>query len=386
MFLLERLIGVTAFVFFLAAVCLLLAFSALKVKTILRFYVLVLAALAFWYQPYVTADLYRIRRMMTLYSAYSFSSFFRYFVVFSSTPAARILYWMVGKTGIYGLLPALTAAICYSCFFHIIEKCGELNRISRGNLALTLLFFMSAGQYMSVISNIRTMLAAAIVFYCFFREAVEKKFSWFHIILYAAALYIHNLAAIFMGLRLLAPALNRGRPPQRRLWYFVILAAGAAAVILLDSAFMEAIARKGKAYLSGGYSYAWEYVIGGLILAAAAYTLALRRRQIGRKISDFDICLRLCCGAALVSAPVFSVFYRFAAGAVPILMIPSLTLGLENDNKIPPGRGWGKKLSAQSVVFILAFVVLLLSCTRGDLCSYKFFTLSGKDGTPCCFL
>ena len=151
MFLIERLIGVSIYVYALIMVCLLIAFSNIKCKNILRLYLLVLGGMGFFYQPYITADLYRIYEAMEWYATFRFPQFYETLVIPSSVPTSRILFWLVGKTGIVELLPLLSALLCYSLIFYILETSAKRYNISRQNLAVTLFFLMSGSIYSSVI-------------------------------------------------------------------------------------------------------------------------------------------------------------------------------------------------------------------------------------------
>lgn len=117
MFLFERLFGIAAYMTILILVCFLLVKTNLSRKASLRFYLLFLCVMAFFYKPYVTADLYRIYETIDYFSTIPFAEFWRRFIVGSDIPAARLLYWCIGKTGVKALLPTFSAFVCYSLIF-----------------------------------------------------------------------------------------------------------------------------------------------------------------------------------------------------------------------------------------------------------------------------
>ena len=81
MFLMERLIGVSIYSYILIMMCVLIAFSTLRCKNILRLYLVLLAGMAYCYKPYITADLYRIFQAMEWYATMEFPGFFKTLVL-----------------------------------------------------------------------------------------------------------------------------------------------------------------------------------------------------------------------------------------------------------------------------------------------------------------
>ena len=122
MFIIERIFGISAYMLVLLLVCFLLSKTNMPCKSALRFYLFCLSVMAFFYKPYITADLYRIFEQMEYFSSMDFDRFWSDFVLNSSTPLSRLLYWFFGKTGCNKLLPVFSACFCYSLIFYVIEK------------------------------------------------------------------------------------------------------------------------------------------------------------------------------------------------------------------------------------------------------------------------
>lgn len=366
MFIIERLIGVGIFFLVLMTVCYLLIKTDWNLRIILGAYVGVLALMGFLFKPYTTADLYRIYESIDMFSEYSLFAFIPKFVVTSTAPVSRILYWIIGKIGVYGLLPALAAVVTYSCIFYIVIRTAERCHIKRIDVALTVLFLMSTGAFMMVISNIRCMMAAAIVCFCFFRESIERNNSKWHILWYLIAAGLHNMGilAVLIRLCLLIPKLKL----SRKQW---LIAGGSALALLLMAwlivpALMNKLMFKAKDYLFGEtYSYVWEYISGGIVLLLE-YWLLYISREFSPKWAErwretrlfLLVCLLVACGLAWV----FTFYIRFATFIAPILASPILMLSLRNNT----GR-------RRRIVFAVSMLALFLACARGQLCSYKFF-------------
>lgn len=372
MFIVERLIGVTVYILCLIIVFFLIGFTNAKVKNVLRIYVIFLAILAFFYEPYTTADLYRINKTMLSFSKIPFNIFFRKFVITSSVPVARLIYWCIGKTGILRLLPMLNVGICYSIFFSMVDYIAKQYKVSRLNVAITILFFMSIGHFMSTISNVRTMLAVALISWCFFRETYKNKFSWWHIAVYMIAALIHNLAVVLIIVRVLSTVLNVHKKMKIKIILTLFGSGFSYLFMKYGSNITEDIFEKMKYYLTGGYSYIWEYFIGILIVSCILYILYKKQSRI---TNDYEICLILCQIISICSVSIFSIFYRFASVIIPVLIIPTLMLTLENSKREFLNKGKSGKLGPSMIMTLMSIVILVLSCTRGSMCSYKFFEL-----------
>lgn len=376
MFIIERLIAVCIYGYVLAFVCMLISFSNINYKVLIRIYTVALVVMAFLYVPYITTDLYRINEMMIGYSAYEFSDFFRLFVAGSTTPAAAILYWAIGKTGVLALLPAFSAAVCYSCIFYIFIHVCESQKVKRQNIAIMLMFFMSIGTYIFVIANIRTMLGICLIMFCFYRESVERKWNVFHILLYVIAALLHNFCVVVIVFEAFVLLFDRRRSLARRWIYFVIEAgAGCAFLILMGSA-VQNIFSKAMDYIAGDqYTYFWEYLIGAIVWVLGVYILyqVKKNRQKDSSLIGVEIFLTLCIIVAGVFCFEFTIFHRLVTFTASILTIPLLPTVLEG---CPLKRsGYKLSFSAQQIFMAASFLMLFISCTRGSLCSLKFFVL-----------
>lgn len=379
MFLVERLIGVGIYSLALIVVCVLIAYTKISYKSLLRFYAVLLAVMAFFYDPYVTADLYRIIHTMKIYASVSFSSFVKQFLFASSSPLPRVLYWILGRIGAYHLISSISSAICYGILFHMIEVVADKYKISRENIATALLLLMSTSIYISVIGGIRMMIAISLISFCFFRETVEGKRGFWNYFFYACALLTHNMALVFVSVRIFVTFIASDRKLGSKIKILALFFGALAVTFFAFRSFFNDILEKIAYYLfDESYSDTWEYIMGVLILCLFV-TLCLHFRRI--HYDDFREVIPISMGAvisaviALLFFNVFSFFYRFIGHIVPILSIPMLMLTLEH-SKVREGRF--KHLSFQSVVLVFSILILALSLFRGSLSSLKFFTLGGS--------
>lgn len=367
-----RLIGVGTFAYFLGMFCLLIIYTNISVKALLGWYAVVLAVMGFFYEPYITADLYRIREMMVTFSAMELPAFLRTYVTGSAVPAARLLYWLVGRTGVPGLLPAIAGMVSYGCIFYILQDAARRCGSRRGDVALALLFIMSAGQYMHTVSNIRTMIALSLICLCLYRETVQKKSLLRDLPLYAVAVTMHTFAIPVLAMRMILLVFDRKRSGWMKAVFLVLAAAAGTAVFILMPSLADELLEKVDDYLFGdSYSYFWEYLIGAAALFVEVCVLRGYRNRTGEGTWDpVRWMLTLCVAAAAALCPVFSIFHRLVTYIAPILAAPLLLRVLREEPGAEPA---GKTQNRHTLILVVSLCMLALTCSRGSLCSFKFF-------------
>lgn len=384
MFLFERIIGIGTYSFTLIVFCFLMSRQKdyKKMKILSGVYTFALAAMAFAYVPYETADLYRVYGYIEAFEKYNFTDLWNTHVLNSQIGLANIIYWLVGQIGIPQLLPFFTTIICYSCIFYIALRSAEKNGISGGNLAIALFFYMSTGNFMFVVSGIRCMLGISLFAFCFFRENVEKKFNILHIPLYIISAFIHYLAAVLILMRFVIPIFDLKTTPVKRLFYWFVSGAGTLISLIVFSDYIENIMEKADSYLTGDmYSYVWEYVIGIIAAVVFVYLFARKNRVMaGTNIKlnvwlIYDVILLV---VAVVFCYEFTIFHRLTTYIMPIISLPLMMTALENKSQANALTRHAQHVSdvrigMKQVILILSTMLLALACVRGTLSSLKFF-------------
>ncbi len=379
MFLVERLIGVSIYSYILIMVCLLIAFSNIKCKNILRLYLLLLGGMGFFYHPYITADLYRIYEAMEWYATFNFSDFYNTLVATSSVPSSRILFWLIGKTGVVELLPLFSAICSYSLIFYTLEKSRERFQISRQNFAIAVFFLMSGSIYISVIGGIRMMLALSLIFFCFYRETVEKKKNFFlHIPLYIIAVFMHDMALIVLTIRIISSIFDKRKSLVKKLFILLGIAGMFLVAIVLFRYKLESVFEKSAVYLTdSGYYDVWEYLMGGIYFLFFFF-LAIKFQPLKKQyleLNSYYTASKIGCLFAAICCYDFSIFYRCIGHVVPILLTPALMIILENAEQTTIGKTTRryKMVSLQCVVLLVSLALLFVGGTRGSLSALKFF-------------
>ena len=383
MYVFERLVGVAVFSFVLIIICLsLIGKSGKQIRNVLIIYALILTVFGFYYIPYETADLYRINELVDSFSKLSFGKMVDKQKVLGDKGIANYLYWLIGKTGVPQLLPAIVTFVCYSCIFYIISKTAEKNEVSGKNVAIALFFYMSIGNYMLVIAGIRCMLGISLLSFCFFRENAEGKFSLIHLVLYLISALVHPFAAVLIAARFMISIFDNQAKTLKKRLYFLVLGVGIIVAVCLLDGYVDEIIKKAKSYLGGdGYSYLWEYVLS-ILACFVMLAVLLKRRNIVEKSKLklnvwilYEVALFF---VALVVCYEFTTFHRLTTYIMPIIALPLLMTVLQSidDKKHAKISFNGGVINFGSAVMLVSVVLLFVACFRGSICSFKFFVLS----------
>lgn len=379
MFIIERLVGISIYCFFLAAVCGLIVHSNISIKGLLGWYILVLAVMGFLYKPSSSGDLYRIFETLDWYATFPFDAFFHTLVLNSTTPASRLLYWIVGKTGVPMLLPVFSVVVCYFFIFYILAHTHRIFRTSRKSVALTLFFLMSSSIYISVVGGIRMMLALSTICFCFFRESVERRYTWYQYPLYLLAVFMHSLGLFIVAIRVFTLVFDKKRSKIGRALLCIAMALSLFALFRFNSSFFDVLIKKGNDYvINHGYSDKWEYLLGFMMILVDVRLLILYHKQLAptgefEGISEMTRAMQISLVIGIAFVTSFSVFYRFVGHVGLILGLPMMMVTLEHAQTETGGRR--RHLQIQSAMALFSVLILLVSLLRGSLSSLKFFIL-----------
>lgn len=362
----------------LLLVCFLLAKTNITCKAALRFYLFCLCCMAFFYKPYITADLYRIFEQMDFFSSMDFELFWTNFAAESSIPLSRFLFWIFGKTGCNHLLPMFSALFCYYLIFSVIKKTKELYHISNKTVAIVLFFIMTTSMYISVIGGIRMMIALSMLTFSYFRVTVEKKVKLIDVLFFIASIFIHAMSFVVLGIIALTLIFDSDRNVLKKIKYVVAIGLISCVFVVRFSSTVQALFEKFLSYVLGDkHSDPWEYLMGAFIIALLLLVFA-EIRSIHRSgdcldISKYNMAAVFCVILAICFFFEFSIFYRFGGHLAVIFALPSIMISLERSE----GRSsvFLKGISLRTVFILFSCIITLVSCSRGSLSSLKFFEL-----------
>ena len=378
MYLVARLIGIGTYALLLFLMYLIIRNTNTKsLSGFLKIYVVLLSVMAFFYVPSSGADLYRLVPIMHIYAGMSPEQLWSY-IVASDTPGEPLYFYLVGQLGHDGFLPAISALITYSLCFSILNDCVKKTGTSVKNAAAVLLLFMSRGLFLSAISNIRTMMALALIGWCVYHEMVNGRNVLKNVLLYLFAASLHVMGQVFLVVRIAFLLLEKTKNVRRRFLKIVIAVVAAAVVAAIAGRYLETLIETGMSYYEGGrsgegYVYFWEGLLSGaVILFTVGFLLSLRKRKTaievgsvsGEGLARFSVVTVAINIAALFFE--FNFFHRTGM----LLAIFNIPLGLF---VLESAESEKEQAQIRSGLLILSVVMLFVTCARGDLCSLKFF-------------
>ena len=378
MFLFERMFGIATYMLILFLVCFLLTKTNISCKSALKFYTLCLCIMAFFYKPYKTADLYRIFQQMEYLSSINFNLFWREFILESSSPVSRLLFWFFGKIGCNELLPVFSALFCYSLIFYIINKTQKQYDISNRTVAVVLFFIMTTSMYISVIGGIRMMIALSMISFSYYRATIEKKIKLIDVLFFIASIFTHAMSFVVFGIIALSLLLDSEKNTFKRLGYIFSIGVIGSIFFIKFSGTVHGLYEKFLEYVLGDkYSDPWEYLMGVLIIISLIAVFfefnPILRSDKFTEINKYNISAAFCIIFALCFCFEFSMFYRFGGHLAVLFSIPSMMISIERTENNPSLIFKGTNL--RSLIIMLSCIIAVISCTRGSLCSLKFFEL-----------
>lgn len=372
-FLIERLIGIGCYVIVVALMYnSLLKFNAKKAKQKLNLCVLALVAMAFFFVPDEHKDLYRILEMTKQWPDLSLKEFCNSQMMKSPTAIGFFYYYLCRRIPFDGALPAITAALFYMNTFDIIKRLLNNNKLKKDSIAIAFIFFMAAGSFLEVISDIRNFLAFSIVVRCFILEWIDKRNILKSIPLYAIGALMHSAVIPLLIIRLIYYVVCENE--MSALKKMLSVSALTAIVIVTCIKYPTVVIysfNKGVSYLGNdAYSYSWEYIIGVIQwLAIASITY-----KIGKNLKEYEganglIHINRMAKVLLILEAIlifeYNIFHRFILISL-FFSIPQISFYLSNSKS-------EKAINNFKLICIFIFVIV---CARGNLCGYKFFIMN----------
>ena len=126
-----------------------------------------------------------------------------------------IIFWLVGQTGHPQLVAYIVGFIFYWIAFYILLDQLERSKKKLSNIETIALFFIPLGTVpaLSIISNVRCVLAFALVVFASYRDLVQSKRTFFTYILYVLPIGLHKAAIAFLFIRVLQGIVRYAKTP-----------------------------------------------------------------------------------------------------------------------------------------------------------------------------
>lgn len=375
-FLTERLISLATYGLALALFCWLVGSTARKqYKLVMVAYLIVLGAFAFSYQPYITADLYRLREYMEWWIHKPLNEIFSYSLR-NSAPTWVLYSYFLRRLGNINWLQTINCLWTFGNTFYIIIHEIDHDNVHGRDRGLMLFFVMAVGAFfLQTISDIRTMLGISIVAFCFYRETVEKKLLLPHMILYLFAALLHSASMILVISRFMFLVIQYKEPTKKILMSILVLALGAFSLYYLRD-YISGSFEYGQRYLlnRNEYTYIWEIIIGLFETFQTGYVLYQFRRRfrytegMDSYLAVWKFCV-LWTVISIIALPFsYSIFRRYTIFCT-LIAVPLVGKLIEDEQESEV------KTPMLRTLWMLSFIIFAISGVRGDLCGYKFFVL-----------
>lgn len=371
MYLVERVAGGAVYLVLIAFICNgIFVSKRSSVKKWLIAYSIFLGVLGYVYIPAETADLTRLLDSYHVWSQLPFDAMLSRCSV-SSTPAQIIYFWVVGQTGQDGALPGFSAFLYHILIFSCIWDYAQRREIPQSAVAIAVAFVMSFGSFLQVISGIRSYLAFAVIVRCMYREIACSRAIAFSIPGYLFACLMHPSGIALTVIRLFVLAFQKGGGVLRRAGIIVFILVVLGAASSFGAQYIDSMLQKMSGYFGGEvYSYVWEYLIHGILLATIAGTLYSGRSLFNGALVERNLAFGVAVTAAIATAfaPIeYSVFLRFSGFSACLCTPLIMRLLKQKNEEIDENyRNW---------ILLAICMMAFIACARGDLSGYKFMIL-----------
>lgn len=169
-----------------------------------------LAFLAFHVIPDMGMDLYRYYlRMDQMLELQTLDAIRGEISSFNIEFISYYLMFIISKTGLYGLYPALSVAFTYSICLGIAIQVARVRNYTASETRLIILLLLAWLSSDAVVSGIRYNMAFSVLLLAVYYDYFLKKKNILSYSLYFATLLIHSSFIVFVFFRIILPFLKR---------------------------------------------------------------------------------------------------------------------------------------------------------------------------------
>lgn len=167
---------------------------------------IILAVLGYSFIPNPDSDLTRYFILIDIIKTQSFDE-----IIVNSNGLwlQDLIFYFIGVTDNYHLLPAISAFITYYCVFYIIADFSAREKISHSITSILIVAFILTLGFQTPFSGIRNSWAFAMVFLAIYRDLVQSKRNLATYMLYVLPIFLHFSALVIIFLRLFLPVFKR---------------------------------------------------------------------------------------------------------------------------------------------------------------------------------
>ncbi len=379
MFIIQRLFGVSIFVLSLLVICYLIHKSNdyRRIKYIFIIYILFLSFISYCFKPVTAVDLTRLQeQLVSTFSTMSFNDLLLKLKSGSITNYTTFFYFfVVAKIGNLNLLQTFASFIFYSIIFYIVYDYSKNNKISSSVVSKVIFYIMINGQFVELISGIRTLLGFSILLIAFYREFYKDKSILSNIILYVIAVGFHNAILPIFLIRLIYLGIQKEKNIVVRLFNLFLLFALAYIIYKYGFIIIESSINRANLYLNKSiYIQKWEY-LASFFRVALMYFILFVSHKIKSKSSKTDKYLNL--GIYyLIFTTIFygeyTFFHRYSI-FISLFMIP-IVIDFINKTDVKSANKDGRIVTLYKLIYIVLLLIIVgLVFTRGNMTELTFF-------------
>lgn len=340
-------------------------------------FLLVLTFMGLLHYPNPSSDSFRLNAYMRSYENLSLQEMYVRELKRSSTPLIFLIYWTLSKFHYRGMLTGFAVFVTYAVVFRMLYTAEKRFKPSSKIVGMSLLVLMSTGLFGGTIDNIRTPIAFSLIAWGFYREMIEQKSFVSNLPLYLSACLIHIASAALLLLRLafMCYEIFRYEKNARKRRKMIFIMTGTIIFgIVCAMPYLGKVLKKTQSYFTlGGYSLLSETIISFICiiifwriekLLNLNYEFIADSNKIRRFMSFFNFVQFV----AICTLPFdYNSFYRFGglltAAVLPVALIIAFSASIPDY----------KKKARMNEVIILSMIMMFISLSRGNLCSFKFF-------------
>lgn len=218
-----------------------------------------LAVLAFNFQPNETDDLTRYYSQINYLREYGYDYLQKCFDEgindWNVYRVCGYYFYFISKLPSNSYLPAITIFISYGLMFLVLYKVANKFNASKGNLFLSLMFFLSTYWYYDIASGIRNGLVFSVIFTCAYYMLFERKHILLCLVGCMLSCFMHSAGVILIGLLIITYLTINMNSKFLNIILVFGLAAGGWFMDYLSgitsNEYIQSIAGKAEHYVSG---------------------------------------------------------------------------------------------------------------------------------------
>lgn len=346
-------------------------------KYILFLYVIVLSFLSFNYKPLTDVDLTRLQKTLILYKNYNFIDIL--YKIPNTVDFTRLVYfWMISKTGINDLLQVGATLTFYSINFYIIYDFCKNHNVSPKVMGKVFSFFMILGQFIFVISGIRTAMSFAIFHICYYRETFKNKSMFSNLPLYLISIGMHSASITVFLLRIILSLFEKNEHRKNNIFFnYITVAIIVATIFLFGKEIINSFLFKYNEYTNNGAYYNKpEYllaVLKNILFMFIMFMFYKKKKNINlfSKLKQYNRIVLFLFIIIIIFSFQYTIFTRYTY-LVEIMLLPTVITELDYYSNIKLQNRFSIQFF-MLIFYIMLFLIFVLGFSKANMSIFNLF-------------